>query len=159
MTKGIFITATSTDVGKTYVSSLIIKSLIDNRVNAGYYKPVLSGANIENNKIVSCDGLDVLNYSSLNEDLSKCVSYIMETPVSPHLASKVEGIDINLNKIKSDFNALKEKYDYITVEGAGGIICPVNLNRNIMLTDIIKELKKDNSIYQIHVLALLILLY
>ncbi len=143
MTKALFITATSTDVGKTYISSLITKSLIDNKVNAGYYKPVLSGANIENNKVISCDGLEVLKYSSLNEDLDKCVSYIMKTPVSPHLASKIEGIDINLDKIKSDFNNLKEKYDYITVEGAGGIICPVNLERNIMLTDVIKALNLD----------------
>ena len=44
MTKGIFITATGTDIGKTYVSALIVKSMRKAGLNCGYYKPALSGA-------------------------------------------------------------------------------------------------------------------
>lgn len=44
MSKGIFITAIGTDVGKTYVTGLIVKKLRDAKLNAGYYKAALSGA-------------------------------------------------------------------------------------------------------------------
>ena len=50
MTKGIFITATGTDVGKTYVSALIVKKLRELGINCGYYKPALSGAEFINGK-------------------------------------------------------------------------------------------------------------
>ena len=43
MSKNIFITATGTDVGKTYVSALILKKMREEGFNAGYFKPVLSG--------------------------------------------------------------------------------------------------------------------
>ena len=44
MSKGIFITATGTDIGKTFVTALIVKKLRDAGLNAGYYKAALSGA-------------------------------------------------------------------------------------------------------------------
>lgn len=143
MTKGLFITSTGTDIGKTYISGEIIKLLRENRVNAGYYKAALSGAVIENEKILECDVLEVLRKCSIKGEINEFVSYVMETPLSPHLASKIENIDINIDKIKSDFEKIKEKYDYITVEGSGGIICPLNIEKNLMLIDIIKELNLD----------------
>ena len=48
MTKAIFITATGTDVGKTYISGLIVKKLRALGYNCGYFKPALSGAEIIN---------------------------------------------------------------------------------------------------------------
>ncbi|MGN0684289.1 MAG: ATP-dependent dethiobiotin synthetase BioD, partial [Oscillospiraceae bacterium] len=44
MSKGLFITATGTDIGKTYVTALIVKKLRDAGLNAGYYKAAISGA-------------------------------------------------------------------------------------------------------------------
>ena len=44
MAKGIFVTGTGTDVGKTYVTALIVKKLVDAGIHAGYYKAALSGA-------------------------------------------------------------------------------------------------------------------
>ena len=44
MAKGIFVTGTGTDVGKTYVTALIVKKLADVGIHAGYYKAALSGA-------------------------------------------------------------------------------------------------------------------
>lgn len=46
MSKGIFITATGTDIGKTYVTGLILKLLRENNINASYYKAALSGADL-----------------------------------------------------------------------------------------------------------------
>ena len=55
MTKGIFITATGTDVGKTYISGLIVKKLRESGLNCGYFKPALSGAEMINGLRISGD--------------------------------------------------------------------------------------------------------
>ncbi|WP_294466401.1 dethiobiotin synthase [uncultured Anaerofustis sp.] len=142
MSKGIFVTATGTDIGKTYISGLILKKLRDSGYNAGYFKAAISGAKKENGKFVSSDAHYVNEISGLNEDIDDMVSYIYESEVSPHLAQKIEGNKININKIKSDYDNLQFKYDYILTEGSGGIICPIRYDgkNRIMLEDIIKLL-------------------
>ncbi|EDS71858.1 dethiobiotin synthase [Anaerofustis stercorihominis] len=143
MSKGIFITATGTDMGKTYISGLILKKLMDKGYNAGYYKAAISGAVKENGKFISSDAHYVNEVSGLNEDIDNIVSYMYESEVSPHLAQKIEGNKIDLNKIKSDYNNIKTKYDYVLVEGSGGIVCPIRYDDKckIMLEDIIKMLE------------------
>lgn len=144
MSKGIFITATGTDIGKTYVTGLILKLLRENNINASYYKAALSGADLVNDKLIPGDAKYVANISNLKEDPTNLVSYIYKTAVSPHLASEIEGNPIEMNKIKSDFLKAKSNCDYITVEGSGGIICPLRMdNQLIMLKDVIKELNLD----------------
>ncbi|MCR2031963.1 dethiobiotin synthase [Anaerofustis stercorihominis] len=142
MSRGIFVTATGTDIGKTYISGLILKKLRDSGYNAGYFKAAISGAVKENGKFVSSDAHYVNEISGLNEDIDDMVSYMYESEVSPHLAQKIEGNKININKIKSDYDNLQFKYDYILTEGSGGIICPIMYDgkNRIMLGDIIKLL-------------------
>ena len=135
-------TATGTDIGKTYISGLILKKLRDSGYNAGYFKAAISGAVKENGKFVSSDAHYVNEISGLNEDIDDMVSYMYESEVSPHLAQKIEGNKININKIKSDYDNLQFKYDYILTEGSGGIVCPIRYDgkNKIMLEDIIKLL-------------------
>ncbi|KJS48293.1 dethiobiotin synthase [Desulfosporosinus sp. BICA1-9] len=141
MSKGIFITATGTDVGKTYITALITKTLCENGINAGYYKAVLSGAEMINEKIIAGDAKLVFDCAKIEKEPNDYVSYILKTPVSPHLAAELENVTIELNNIYSHFNRIKSEFEYITVEGSGGIICPIRLDgEEIMLTDIIKKL-------------------
>ena len=144
MTKGIFITATGTDVGKTYISALLVKKMRELGYNCGYYKPVLSGAKIINGELIPGDCEFVVKMSGLDKNPQQYASYIFKTPVSPHLAAEIENINISTKKIKTDFDNIKEDYDYIVTEGAGGIICPINLQeKKIILPDIIKLLNMD----------------
>lgn len=144
MSKGIFITATGTDVGKTYISGLIVKCMREARFNCGYYKPALSGAEVTaEGKIIPGDVTYVLKTAGINENPENFVSYIFKPAVSPHLAAEIENNPIKLDKIKSDFNRIKSKYDYLLVEGAGGIVCPFNQSENLMLPDVIKALGLD----------------
>lgn len=144
MSKAIFITGTSTDIGKTFVTALIIKKLRDNEIKAGYYKPALSGAQKVNNKLIPIDAKYVCDTTNLNESPKSLVSYIYETPVSPHLAAEMEKNPVDKNVVLQDFNNIKSIYEYITVEGCGGIVCPLKMdNHPIMLTDIIKMLNLD----------------
>lgn len=144
LTKGIFITATGTDVGKTYISGLIVKKLHNEGINCGYYKPALSGAEEINGELIPGDCAYVLKRAGMVAEPIDFVSYVFKQAVSPHLASEIENKPIKLEKIKEDFERIKQRFDYIVVEGAGGIICPFNLGEEkIMLPDVINELGLD----------------
>lgn len=144
MTKGIFVTATGTDVGKTYISALLVKKLRKLGFNCGYYKPALSGALFVDGHLEPGDCKYVLETAGINANPTDFASYIFKTPVSPHLASILEGEDINTTKIKQDFEKKKAEFDYIVTEGAGGIACPFKLSdEKIMIEDIIKMLHLD----------------
>ena len=143
MSKGIFVTATGTDIGKTYVTALIIKKLRESGHEAGYYKAALSGAKRTKNELHIEDADHVKTIAKLNDACTDMVSYIYESEVSPHLAAKLEGNPVVLEKIVADYEKQCLKYDYITVEGSGGIICPIRYDhqQQIFLEDIVKELK------------------
>lgn len=144
MSKGIFITATGTDIGKTFVTSLIVKKLRENGLNAGYYKAALSGAEYMNGNLLAGDADYVCKISGLDVFSNSLVSYIYETKVSPHLASQIEKIPIEMEVLLSDFSDKKQIFDYITVEGSGGIVCPLRMDdTKIMLTDVIKAFELD----------------
>ena len=144
MTKTIFITATGTDVGKTYISALIVKKLRELGYSCGYFKPALSGAIEKGGKLIPGDCDFVLKTAGINANPMDYVSYVYKTAVSPHLASEIENEPIKIEKIKSDFEKIKKEFDYLVVEGAGGIICPFNLlDQKLLLPDVIKELGLD----------------
>lgn len=133
MTRGIFITATGTDVGKTYVSALIVKELRKQGIDCGYYKPALSGDVYPNDceYVLKTTGIKKGDY----------VSYKFNPAVSPHLASQMANNPIKLEKIKSDFERIQKDFDFMVVEGAGGIVCP--FGDDILLPDVIKALGLD----------------
>ena len=139
MSRAVFITATGTDVGKTYVTALIVKRLREAGINAGYYKAALSGAEERDGKLVPGDADFVARTSGMTEPPESLVSYIYKNPLSPHLAAQIEGNPPELDAIKRDFARALKKYDYLCVEGCGGIVCPIRWDeRKIMLEDIIK---------------------
>ena len=143
MAKGIFVTATGTDVGKTYVSGLIVKKMREFEKNCGYYKPALSGAERVNGQLIPGDCARVLATAGMTINPEEVVSYVFEQAVSPHLASEINNVPIILDKIQKDFSKISSMYDYIVVEGAGGIVCPFNLQENLFLPDVIKALNLD----------------
>lgn len=142
MSKNIFITATGTDIGKTYVSALIVKKMREEGFNCGYFKPVLSGVVAENGKLTESDCNYVVNTAKIPTTADECVVYWWKEAVSPHLASKRAGEEINPEFIKKEFLKKQVKYDYVLVEGAGGITCPLRLENNekYLLKDLIKDL-------------------
>ena len=142
MSKNIFITATGTDVGKTYVSALIIKKMREEGFNCGYYKPVLSGVLENNGKLIESDCNYVIDTAKIPATANDCVSFWWKEAVSPHLAAKRFGEEIDIKKIINDFTIKSTQYDYLLVEGAGGITCPLKLENyeKYLLKDLIKEL-------------------
>ena len=147
LSKGLFVIGTGTDIGKTYVTGLLLKYIRDNGYDATYFKAALSGAmRDENDNLIPGDAVEVLTMAGLEEDTDFLVPYIYETAVSPHLASQIEGNPVDLSVVKDAYEKVSQKYDYI--EGSGGIVCPIRYEgkddeNNIMLEDIIKYLGLD----------------
>lgn len=144
MSKGLFVSATGTDTGKTYVTGLMIKLLRKYGINAGYYKPALSGAEFANGSYVPGDCLHVAKTAGIHIPPEELASFTYKTAASPHLAAKLEQRPIDTKVILADFAKLKQRFAYLAVEGCGGIVCPLRLDTiALMQTDIIKLLNLD----------------
>lgn len=143
MKKALFITGTGTDIGKTYVTGLIVKKLRDAGLNAGYYKAALSGAEPDaNGNLQPGDAIYVNRVANIGEKTENLVSYVYKEAVSPHLAAKINDQPIDFAKVTADFKRALAKYDYLTMEGSGGIICPLRWDnqQHVILDDLVKKL-------------------
>ena len=138
MSRGLFVTATGTDIGKTYVTALIVKKLRSLGLNAGYYKAAVSGAE----SVSESDAGYVNRIAQIGESEELLLSYLYKTAVSPHLAARIEGNPAEMSVIKSTFEKVCGKYDFVTMEGSGGIVCPIRRDEKavIFLEDIIAQL-------------------
>ena len=142
MHNGIFVTGTGTDIGKTFVTALLVKKLHDAGCNTAYFKAAVSGnERDENGRLIPGDAAYVKKISGISQPLDTMCPYIYETAVSPHLASKIEGDLVELENVKDHYEKLCDEYEYVICEGSGGIVCPIRYDdRKIMLEDIIKSL-------------------
>ena len=137
MAKALFITATGTDIGKTYVSALICKQMKEEGFDIGYYKAALSGSN----DITDSDAWYVKEKANLTDSYEEMVSYTYKHAYSPHLAAQIEGNPPDMKVIKKSYKNISKNHEYMIVEGSGGIICPIRYDdKKIFLEDIIKEL-------------------
>ncbi|WP_427337796.1 dethiobiotin synthase [Caloranaerobacter sp. DY30410] len=139
MGKGLFIVGTDTDVGKSVITAGLVYILRKNGINACSFKAVQSGGIIENGRLISGDTVLVKKVCNLEEDENLMNPYCLKIPVSPHLAAKIEGIEISKKKILDTYRKLSQKYEYIIAEGSGGIIVPIIENR-YFIYDLIKDL-------------------
>ena len=138
MGKALFVTGTGTDIGKTYVTGLIVKCLRDAGLSAGYYKAALSGAEVAaDGTLLPGDALHVARTAGLDA-ADVTVSYVYRDAVSPHLAAQIEHRPMDFVKVAEDYRRAKERTDYLTVEGSGGIICPLRWDddEHVVLDDL-----------------------
>lgn len=140
MSRNLFITGTGTDVGKTYVSGLILKKLRESNVRAAYYKAAMSGNEKRaDGSLIPGDALWVKTVSGIDQSEEEMCPYVYEHAFSPHLASRLEGNPVRMEQVLHAFYEVCDKYDYVTVEGSGGILCPLCFDEEqIYLPDFIK---------------------
>lgn len=143
MSQNLFVTGTGTDVGKTYVTGLIVKKLAQSGKKAAYYKAAMSGNERQpNGELIPNDALHVKTIAQISQPLEEMCPYVYETAVSPHLASKMEGNPVELEQVLEKLDDLCGQYDYVTVEGSGGIVCPLRYDtQEIFLKDLITARK------------------
>ncbi len=142
MSKSLFVTGTGTDIGKTYITGLILKKLNAITNSAAYYKAAMSGNERDaSGELVPGDAVYVKNISGIDQPLEDMCPYVYENAYSPHLASRIEGNHVRMDVVKKGYEKLCGRYGYITAEGSGGIMCPICFDESlIMLEDVINEL-------------------
>lgn len=142
MSKNLFLTGTGTDVGKTYVAALMVKKLQKSGRKAAYFKAAMSGnTRSAEGTLIPGDALAVRDASGILQSIESMCPYVYENAVSPHLAARMEGNPVRMDVVKNRFKAVSQTHDYVTVEGSGGILCPICFDeRKIQLEDIIKAL-------------------
>lgn len=79
--------------------------------------------------------------AGIRQPLIEMCPYVYENAYSPHLASRIEGNPVQLSVVKQGFDNVCRKYDYVTMEGSGGILCPICFDEaKIQLEDVIQTL-------------------
>lgn len=112
----LFITGIGTDVGKTITSAIITQSL-----EADYWKPIQAG-DLDNS-----DSHKIQRYICNDKTIIHENSYKLNTPASPHFAAELDNVTIDLKQI------IEPKTDnHIVIEGAGGLLVPLNENDSII---------------------------
>jgi dethiobiotin synthetase len=141
MKKGIFISATSTAIGKTVISTLICKILLAQGKKVAYYKPVQTGAPMDNKgRLKSTDSAFVSKVIGSDKNFFAHCSYLFPEFASPHFAALLERKEIDMKKIRDDYRNLARKFDYVITEGAGGLHVPLN-EKGFLMADMAKMLK------------------
>lgn len=130
-------TGTGTDIGKTVVTTLLADFLSVNGRRIFPYKPIQTGAEKEDGRLLAPDP-EIYKFLDL-EHPDKHYTYLLETPSSPHLAATKENIVYDFAKIYAHINALQNQYDGIVAEGAGGLYVPITEEGYCMI-DLMKEL-------------------
>ena len=143
MGKAIFVTGTGTDVGKTYVTGLLVKKIRDAGLDGSYYKAALSGAEPDGQgNLVPGDAAWVKETAGLKDPLTDLVAYVYREAVSPHLAARINHRPVELETIREAFQKARARHEYLTMEGSGGILCPLRWDerQHLLLEDMIRAL-------------------
>jgi len=117
---GVFITGTDTDVGKTFVSSVIIRALVNGGLSVAGLKPIASGFEQIEGEWRNAD-VDALTDASNVVLPKKCVNrYGFKPAIAPHIAAFQSNQSLDFDAIKQDVDYAVKKSDFVLVEGVGG---------------------------------------
>jgi dethiobiotin synthetase len=136
--RGLFITATDTGVGKTFVSALLIKALHERGVDAGYLKPLATGAAGTDDHPICEDVEFVRSYAGVSGSTYDLCPILLQHPLSPYAAARMQGIEVDLDKVMAAFAQTSRRHDFLVVEGVGGLLVP--LTRQCTMLDLVKML-------------------
>lgn len=119
-----FIAGTDTEIGKTTLSSVIIRALAAQGLKTAAMKPVAAGTvlvdGVPHNEDV--DALMAASNMDLPQDM--VCPYLLNTPISPNLSAEQDGVTIDNARIVETFKAIQQQADAVIVEGVGGFIVP-----------------------------------
>lgn len=134
--RGLFVTGTDTDVGKTIVTGALAAAIRAEDLNVGVWKPVQSGALLGSGET---DAERLLQYSGIHERAEDVASFTFQAPLTPMLAAKQDGVDITLQEIITAGQPLIHRFESVLIEGAGGVAVP--LTEDSLVVDLISELR------------------
>jgi dethiobiotin synthetase len=125
-TKGLFITGTDTEVGKTVVATALVRAFVSRGLRVAAMKPVASGSQRTPQGLRNEDALALMAASNVAAPYERINPYCFEPAISPHIAAEEASIAIDLAHIQRNFADLAAApADYVIVEGAGGWLAPI----------------------------------
>jgi dethiobiotin synthetase len=142
-----FVTGTDTDVGKTYVSELLLKHFTkpsltksdsNNGLSAIGYKPVAAGSSIIDGQLQNEDAIILRAASQPQLPYSDINPVCYKEPIAPHIASTLAEQPLTLSMLNLWWQRVKEQSDIALIEGAGGWRLP--LNDHEYLSDFVKNI-------------------
>ena len=120
--KHIFITGIGTEVGKTLASAIVTEAL-----QADYFKPIQAG-DLENSDTHKVERLVSNSVTKFHPN-----AFALKTPMSPHAAAEIDQVQIKAEEVKRPTTT----NDYLVIEGAGGLLVPINSTQTI--ADLIRQ--------------------
>lgn len=138
MKQAFFITGTDTGIGKTYVACQLIKQYVAQGYRVVGMKPVAAGCELVDGQWVNEDVRLLTEASNVDAPLNLVNPYCFRAPIAPHIAAEQEQVNIQLEVIVQAYQALAELADIVVVEGAGGLLVPLNAQHTI--ADLIEHL-------------------
>ena len=141
--KPLFITATDTDIGKTYVCAGLAHSLKKLDIDVGIMKPFACG--VKQKTGFSSNDLTILSNAAMVNDAEELLNpFFFPIPASPYTAAKNLGVKIDINYLMKCFRKLDKIHDVMLVEGIGGIMTPIL--KNYAIIDLIKDFEANTII-------------
>jgi dethiobiotin synthetase len=129
--RGVFITGTDTGVGKTVVACALVRGLRARGFRVAVMKPVASGSQLTAQGLRNADALALAASAGYQGPYEELNPYCFEPAISPHIAAKEAGIEIDTSKIRHVYDSLAAEADWVVVEGAGGWFAPLNERQNM----------------------------
>jgi dethiobiotin synthetase len=135
---GVFITGTDTDVGKTLIAAGLVVALQDHGIDVGVMKPLESGALCFESAPIPKDAFYLREIAGVQDELGLINPYCFRAPLAPGVAAELEGVKVDLQRIKEAYEELKGRHQFMVVEGAGGLLVPIA--KGTLLPELIKVL-------------------
>jgi dethiobiotin synthetase len=135
---GIFITGTDTGVGKTVVAAglaLVLKAM---GLKVGVMKPVATGCEGFDERLCPEDAVFLLEAAE-NEYPALSSPVRFRNPLAPSVASTLEKKEVDLERIRQAYEELQKRYDFVIVEGIGGLLVP--LAKDYFVTNLVRDLR------------------
>jgi dethiobiotin synthetase len=123
--RGLFITGTDTEIGKTYVAALVAEALVAAGHKVGVYKPAASGCTRREGTLVSDDALVLWRAAGSPRTLDEVCPQRFAAPLAPHLAARAEGRTLDAGLLRRGLEPWLAASDVVLVEGAGGLMSPL----------------------------------
>jgi len=130
MARGIFVTGTDTGVGKTVVATALLRGLAASGRRAAGMKPVSAGYSV--GESVNPDVVLLCNAGNVDAPLADRNPFAFAPAIAPHLAAAEAGVCIDLALIAAAYARLAACADVVVVEGAGGVLVPVDATRDML---------------------------
>jgi len=137
--RALFVTGTDTNVGKSVITGLLARHLLEKGYSVVTQKWVQTGSKGRSTDIDTHLKFMAKGRSDFRDYLQSMAPYIFKLAASPHLASAAEKKIIRIGEIKRCLEDLSANFDRVIVEGSGGLLVP--LDRERLLIDAVKEMR------------------